>query len=222
MSMDPIVAAVTSRRSVRAYSSRPVDEQVIRDILMASARAPSGTNIQPWRVYVLTGTAQAALVERILRAFDQGKQEGLGDYYPTEVVEPYLSRRRKIGWDLYGLLGIEKGDYAASAAYHRQNFEFFGAPVGLIFTLHSTMQKGGWLDLGLFMSNVMTLARGYGLDTCPQAAWLEFATEVEDQIGIGEDEDLIVGMAMGYEDPDALINQLVTERASLDEFVSFL
>ena len=220
--MDPVSAAVTSRRSVRAYTDDPVEENVLREILRAAARAPSGTNIQPWHVYVLTGDAQAGLCERVLEAFDRGENEGLGEYYPTEFVEPYLARRRKVGWDLYGLLGIERGDWSAAAAYHRRNFEFFGAPVGLIFTLHATMQKGGWLDLGLFMGNVMTLARARGLDTCPQAAWLEFAQLVKTHLSIDEDENDIVGMALGYEDSTSVLGQLVTERAEVSEFVTFL
>lgn len=220
--MDPVSTAITSRRSVRAYTNDLVDRNVLLEILNAAARAPSGTNIQPWHVYVLTGDAQAKLCARVLEAFDRGENEGLGEYYPTEFVEPYLARRRKVGWDLYGLLGIERGDWAAAAAYHRRNFEFFGAPVGLIFTLHSTMQKGGWLDLGLFMGNVMTLARARGLDTCPQAAWLEFAGLVKTHLNIDETEDVIVGMALGYEDTEAVIGQLVTERADASEFVTFI
>ena len=219
--MDSVKHAITSRRSVRGYTDEPVDSEILRTILYDAARAPSGTNIQPWRVYVLTGDEQDRFCAATLEAFDRGASEGLGEYYPTEFVEPYLARRRKVGWDLYGLLGIERGDREAAAAYHRRNYEFFGAPVGLIFTLHKTMQKGGWLDLGLYMSNIMTLARAHGMHTCPQAAWIEFAELTARQLELPEDEHVIVGMALGFEDPDAVVNQLTTERAELDDYVSF-
>lgn len=220
--MDAVTHAITTRRSVRGYTDQLVDMDLLRTILHDAGRAPSGTNIQPWKVYVLTGEARDSFSNTVLQAFDGGESEGLGEYYPTEFVEPYLSRRRKVGWDLYGLLGIERGDWAAAAAYHRRNYEFFGAPVGLIFSLHETMQKGGWMDLGLYMSNVMTLARASGLHTCPQAAWIEFAELAARELGLPDDEHVIVGMSLGYEDPDMTVNQLTTERAGLDEYVTFL
>lgn len=220
--MDPVKHAITSRRSVRGYTGQPVDLDLLRSILYDAGRAPSGTNIQPWRVYVMTGDERANFSGVVLDAFDRGESEGLGEYYPTEFVEPYLTRRRKVGWDLYGLLGIERGDRAASAAYHRRNYEFFGAPVGLIFTLHETMQKGGWMDLGLYMSNVMTLARSHGMHTCPQAAWIEFAELTARYLNLPDEEHVVGGMAMGYEDPTELVNHLTTDRAALEEYVTFL
>ena len=141
--------AVTSRRSIRAFTDEPVDDEVIRKILGDAARAASGTNIQPWHVTVLQGESLADFVDAMQAEFDAGNTENDDKYYPSEFVEPYLARRRKIGWDMYGLLGIERGEYDKMAAQHRKNYEFFGAPVGMIFSMHQTMSYGSWLDLGL-------------------------------------------------------------------------
>lgn len=218
----PVRSAITSRRSVRGYLPDPVPRHVLEDILVSAGRAPSGTNIQPWRVWVLEGDAKDALIGRVTAAFDEGLTEGLGDYYPSEFVEPYLSRRRKVGWDLYGLLGIQRGEWEKSRAYHRRNFEFFGAPVGLILAMHETMRSGGWMDLGLYMQGVMTMARAHGLDTCPQAAWLEYQDLVGEHLGLPKGYHVVAGMSLGYEDPAAEINRLTTDRAPLDEFVTFV
>ena len=213
--------AVTSRRSIRAFTDQSVPDETLRTILADASRAASGTNIQPWHVTVLQGQAKDGLVDAIQAAFDDGATEKDEKYYPSQFVEPYLARRRKIGWDMYGLIGIEKGDYEKMAAQARQNYEFFGAPVGLIFTMHETMSYGGWMDLGLYMANIMTLAREHGLDTCPQAAWREFETAIHAHLQLPEDQRVIVGMALGYEDTSAVINELRTERADLSEFVDF-
>ena len=170
---------------------------------------------------MLQGNARDDLVDAVQAAFDGDDKDRQDLYYPTEFVEPYLSRRRKIGWDMYGLLGIERGEYDKMAAQHRKNYEFFGAPVGIFFTLHETMQAGGWMDLGLYMANVMALAREHGLDTCPQAAWQEFGHVVHKHLGLADDQNMIVGLALGYEDTEAVVNTLRTERAPLEEFVEF-
>ncbi len=220
MSMDA-TEAVTSRRSIRAFTGEPVPDDVLRTILQDAARAPSGTNIQPWHITVVQGQSKDDLVDAVQAAFDNGDNEPDQMYYPSEFVEPYLARRRKIGWDMYGLLGIERGEYDKMAAQARKNFEFFGAPVGLIFSLHETMRNGGWMDLGLYMANVMTLARSHGLSTCPQAAWQEFEKVIHTHLELPADQRVAVGMALGYEDTEAVVNELRTERAPLEEFVDF-
>ena len=220
MSLTP-TQAITSRRSVRAFTNEPVPDDLIRTILTDAARAPSGTNIQPWNVIVLQGESRNNLVDAVQAAFDEGDRNSQEEYYPTEFVEPYLARRRKIGWDLYGLLGIERGQHDKMAAQHRKNYEFFGAPVGMFFTLHETMRSGGWMDLGLYMGNIMTLAREHGLHTCPQAAWQEFQHIVHENLKLPDDQAMVVGMALGYEDTNAVVNTLTTERAGLSEFVDF-
>ena len=213
--------AVVSRRSIRSFSSDPVDNDVLRTILQDASRAASGTNIQPWHVTVLQAGALADFVATIQAEFDQGNIVRDEKYYPAEFVEPYLARRRKIGWDMYGLVGIEKGEKEKMVAQARKNFEFFGAPVGLMFSMHETMRYGGWLDLGLFMGNIMTLAREHGLDTCPQAAWREFEPQIHNYLDLPADHRFIVGMALGYEDTSHVINELRTVRAPLEEYVDF-
>ena len=214
--------AVASRRSVRAFLPDPVPREAIERILGLAARAPSGTNIQPWRVHVLTSAARDGLVEAVCRAFDAGEAgEAEYDYYPKEFFEPYLSRRRKVGWDLYGLLGIAKGDKAAMRAQQRRNFEFFGAPVGLMVTIDRRLGRGSWLDCGMFMQNLMLAARAEGLDTCAQAAWIAYHRIVAEKLGLHEEEMLVCGMALGRADPAAPENGLKTERAQVSEFAVF-
>lgn len=213
--------AITSRRSIRAFTDQPVDDETIRAILRDASRAASGTNIQPWHVVVLQGQALTDVIDAVQAAFDAGESQTDEKYYPNEFVEPYLARRRKIGWDMYGLLGIERGQYEKMAGQHRKNYEFFGAPVGMIFTMHETMNYGGWLDLGLFMGNIMTLAREQGLDTCPQAAWREYEAVVHEALALPSEQRVICGLALGHEDTADIVNDLRTERAPLEDFVEF-
>lgn len=225
--LDPaaVDAAITSRRSVRAFLPTPVERSAIEDILRVAARAPSGTNVQPWKVHVLTGAARESLTEKILAAYDDPEvaqthtQEY--DYYPTKWVSPYVDRRRKIGWDLYGLLGIGKTDRTRMHAQHGRNYTFFDAPVGLIFTIDRILGQGSWLDYGMFLENIMIAARGRGLDTCPQAAFTQFHRLIAQELKLPESEMVVCGMALGYEDRSAVENRLVTEREPLENFVRF-
>ncbi|CAH2785670.1 MAG: Nitroreductase [uncultured Paraburkholderia sp.] len=159
----------------------------IEAILEATSRAPSGTNTQPWKVYVVTGGALARLSDALVAAYDDPQRDTLYQqeypYYPNCWVSPYIDRRRKISWDLYGLLGIEKSDKARMHEQHAQNYRFFGAPVGLIFTIDRIMELGNWLDYGMFLQGIMTAARGRGLDTCPQAAFTQFHRVIAEQLG---------------------------------------
>jgi LAO/AO transport system ATPase len=213
--------AITTRRSVRAFLPRPVPRATVERILAVATRAPSGTNTQPWKVYALAGAAKARLTQAIAAAFDAGESTREFDYYPTKWFEPYLGRRRKIGWDLYGLLGIGRGDKAKSHAQHRRNYLFFDAPVGLVFTIDRDLETGSWLDYGMFLENVMVAARARGLDTCPQAAWMEFPQQIAELLGLAPNEQVVCGMALGYADPDAIENRLVTEREPVAGFARF-
>ena len=223
---DPIDKAIRSRRSVRAFKNQIVDERTIREILSTAARAPSGTNTQPWRAYVLLGKAKERLSEKILAAYDDPaeavKHKSEYDYYPTKWVSPYIERRRKVGWDLYGLLGIERGEKAKMHAQHRRNYKFFDAPVGLIFSIDRILEKGSWLDYGMFLQNIMIAARSHGLDTCPQAAFTPFHKIIGEFLEMPPNELLVCGMSLGYADNTAIENTLVTDREPLENWTSFL
>jgi nitroreductase len=220
---ESFLGLIESRHSIRAFLPEAVPRQTIERILATAARAPSGTNTQPWHVHVLTGAARDRLVAAVCAAFDHAADEHRYEYayYPAEFFEPYLSRRRAVGYALYSLLGIAKGDRAAMQAQHRRNFEFFDAPVGLMFTIDRRMGQGSWLDYGGFMQNVMLAARACGYDTCPQAAWIQFHRIVSAELALPEHQQLVCGMALGRADPDAPANRLVSARAPLSEFVAF-
>ena len=219
-------AAITSRRSVRAFLPDPVPRETIERILEVAARAPSGTNTQPWQVVVLTGEAQSALTQKIMAAYDDPAQRATHTdeyaYYPTEWRSPYIDRRRKVGWDLYGLLGIGKADKAAMHAQHGRNYAFFDAPVGLIFTIDRVLRQGSWLDYGMFLQSVMVAARGRGLDTCPQQAFAQYHRIIEEQLQLPPERMVVCGMSLGWADPAARVNALHTERAPVAEFARFL
>ena len=219
-------AAITSRRSLRAFLPTPVPRDVIENILAVASRAPSGTNTQPWKVYVLTGAAKTELSRKISAAYDDPALRATHveeyAYYPTEWKSPYIDRHRRIGWDLYGLLQIGKTDKARMHAQHRRNYEFFDAPVGLIFMIDRVMQQGSWLDYGMFLQGLMVAARARGLDTCPQAAFTQFHRLISAHVGAPEHEQLVCGMSLGHADPDAVENRLVTEREPVSGFARFL
>ncbi len=210
------------RRSVRAFLPDAVPRPVIDAILETAAWAPSGNNIQPWRVHLLTGATLQQLVSRVCAAFDRqdGTQQREYDYYPAEFFEPYRARRRKLGWDLYGLLGIAKGDTRRMQEQVRRNFEFFGAPVGLIFTVDRRLGRGSWIDYGMFLQNLMLAAQARGLGSCAQAAWIDYHRIITDVLSLPVHEQVVCGMALGYPDPAAVVNRLQPERCALDEFVT--
>lgn len=219
-------AAIKTRHSLRAFLPTPVPRRTIEDILEVASWAPSGTNTQPWQVHVLTGAALKRLADRIQAAYLDPDQNAAHReeyaYYPTEWRSPYIDRRRKVGWDLYGLLGIAKSDKARMQHQHGRNFVFFDAPVGLMFTIDRVMQQGSWLNYGMFLQNIMVAARARGLHTCPQAAFTQFHRLIAEELQLGEEQMVVCGMSMGYADPDAVENSLVTERVPVAEFAHFI
>ena len=219
-------AAITSRRSLRAFLPTPVPRQTIEDILSVASRAPSGTNTQPWQVHVLTGAALQALSRDIGAAHNDPTERAAHEeeyaYYPTEWRSPYIDRRRKVGWDLYALLGLAKTDKAGMHLQHGRNYSFFGAPVGLMFTIDRVMRQGSWLDYGMFLQSVMVAARARGLDTCPQAAFTQFHRIIAHHLKLGDGQMLVCGMSLGHADPAAIENTLVTEREPVAGFTRFL
>ena len=217
-------AAITSRKSVRAFLPTPVERSTVEELLTVASRSASGSNIQPWRIRVIAGEPKNRLTAAILDAvardgFEPYQREW--NYYPVNWREPFLGRRRKIGWDMYSLLGVAKGDFEGTQAARLRNYEFFGAPIGMIFTLDEDLEIGSWLDLGIFLDAVMIAARGRGLHTCPQAAFADFHRIIRPQLNIPENQIIVCGMALGHIDPDAPVNALVTERAPIGDFATF-
>ena len=219
-------AAITSRRSLRAFLPTPVARDDIEAILTVASRAPSGTNTQPWKVYVVTGDTKDRLSAAITDAYlDPAKAASHTEeyhYYPLQWKSPYIDRRRKVGWDLYALLKLTREDKAGMQAQHARNYKFFDAPVGLIFTIDRVMEQGSWLDYGMFLQNIMIAARGRGLDTCPQAAFTQFHKIITHMLDIPANEMVVCGMALGHADPGKIENSLVTERSKVAEFARFL
>ena len=212
-------AAITSRFSCRAFlRDREVPRPLVEEILAVASRAPSGTNTQPWRVYLLQGGKRDALVEKVCAAHDaiyadpsladQYREEY--EYYPTKWISPYIDRRRENGWGLYGLLGIGKGEKDRMHAQHQRNFRFFDAPLGLMFTMDRILGRGSLMDYGMFLENIMVAARARGLHTCPQAAWNGYAKIILPHVGAGADEMLLCGMSLGYADLQARVNTFHT------------
>ena len=222
----PIARGLLSRRSARGFLPDPVPRATIEGILYLAARAPSGTNCQPWNVYVCTGAARDRLAAALCAAHDaaaRGDRTHLPEYayYPERWREPYLARRRALGWSYYGTVGIGRGDRAAMHAQHAKNFGFFGAPAGLFFTLDRDLERGSWLDTGMFIAGVMTAARAYGLHTCPQAAFLPFHRVVRRELAIPDHEVLLCGMSLGFIDESAPENALATPREPVAAFARF-
>ena len=216
--------AIVSRRSVRAFLPDPVGDQVIRDLLTVAARAPSGSNMQPWKVYVVTGAKKQAITDAILNSGIRAEKAKWDEYkyYPDKFFEPYYTRRRAVGFALYGALGIEKRDVDRMREQHDRNFVFFDAPVGMIFTIDRRLNQGSWIDHGMFIQSLMIAARGRGLHTCPQAAFAPYHNQIRPILGIPDEEIVTCGLALGYEDTSKPENNWRTERASLDEFVTFV
>jgi nitroreductase len=230
MSSETVDSAIEGRMSVRAFTAQKVEQSEIESILTVASRAPSGTNCQPWRVYVLQGEKRQRLIDQACAAHDAiaadpslaAQYVEAYDYYPTKWTSPYIDRRRENGWGLYGLLGIGKGEKAKMHQQHQANFRFFDAPVGLIFTVDRIMGRGSLVDYGAFLQNIMVAARARGLDTCPQAAWNSFEKIVLTHVGAGENEMLVCGMALGYADQSALVNTYRTPRVPANEFTTWL
>ena len=217
--------AIVTRRSIRAFLPTPVAKADIDALLRVARTAASGVNTQPWRVHVVTGESKRRLSEAIARVDNdpelREQHDEPYDYYPREWASPFVDRRRKVGWDLYGLLEIEKGDKARMHAQHGRNYSFFGAPVGLFFTVNRIMRTGSFLDYGMFLQSLMVAARARGLDTCPQVAFTKYHRVIAEQLGIPDDEILVCGMSLGFADRRCIENTLVTDREPVNSFTTY-
>jgi nitroreductase len=214
--------AVTTRRAIRAFRQDPVEIALVDRILAAARYAPSGSNIQPWSVHVVTGEVLQRLGSELTQAFLSGEAERADfAYYPTNWRPPYIDRRRKTGWSLYQLAGVARGDREAGDRQRARNYSFFGAPVGLVFAIDGDLNQGSWLDYGMFIQSVMILARSHGLHTCPLAAIGNYPDIVRHHLGIGTDQVVIAGMALGHPDEAEPTNRLITEREPVAGFTTF-
>lgn len=220
--MTVVDEAIVSRTSIRGFLPHPVPRHLIEHLLQVAARAPSGSNIQPWRIHVVDGGALRALTRDLLASHNAFRpQTAEYDYYPTEWRSPWIERRRAAGWGLYQLAGVERGDREASHRQRARNFTFYGAPAGLICTIDRDLGRGSLLDTGMFLQNLMIAARGHGLHTCPQVSAVSYPDVVRDHLVIEDSQMLLCGMALGWADPDEPTNKLRTEREVLSTFVTF-
>jgi nitroreductase len=221
--MMTVEEAITGRHSVRRFLPRPVPRETILKIMQIAGRAPSGSNVQPWKVWVLEGEAKDEIARDLADRYDRGTvMPREYNYYPEKWREPYLARRRACGWGLYGTLGIGRADKDKMHAQHRRNFLFFDAPVGLIFSIDRDLELGSWLDYGMFLEAIMVAARPFGLETCPQAAFLIFYDVLQRRLGIPPDQQIVCGMSLGYPDPGDKVNTFTPDRMKPEEFVTFV
>ncbi|UEM07535.1 nitroreductase (plasmid) [Skermanella rosea] len=217
-----VETAIVTRRSVRGFLPTPVGRETVERLLEVASRAPSGSNMQPWKVHVLSGPALERLKAELIGLHESGAPEAREyDYYPRDWRAPYLDRRRALGWNLFALAGVARGDREGSARQRGRNYAFFGAPVGMIFTIDRDLGQGSWLDFGTFLQNIMIAARGHGLDTCPQAALANYPAVLRRQLGIPDTELVLCGMALGVADPDEPTNRLAAEREPVAAFTRF-
>lgn len=220
---------ILDRHSVRAFTAQDVSRDTIQDILSKASFAPSGTNTQPWKVYVVQGNKKCQITAQVVASVNSVYQGQVDKksfqapylYYSEQWFEPYLSRRRENGWAMYKLLGIAKGDKSAMHEQQLRNFKFFDAPVGLFFTTHKALEAGAKMAIAMLMQNIMLIAKAQGLDTCPQASWNDYHQIIMPILGASDEEVFICGMSLGYADLSSEINRLRTPRESINNFVQF-
>ena len=214
--------ALRARRSVRAFKPDPVPLELVRELLTLASLAPSGTNIQPWKVHVAAGEARARLQREVLAHRETLPADDSAEFpRHSKRKEPYIGRMRKLGKDMYSLIGVPKGDQAANWAQWGRNYQFFDAPVGLIFTIDKDLDAMSFLDIGIFMQSFMLAAKARGLDTCAQGAWNNYWTATRRVLAIPEDEYIVCGISLGFADETAPVNRLASEREPLDSFATF-
>ena len=222
LEMNPVLQNIIERKSVRQFLPGAVPLEDIKSIHETAKHAPSGSITQPWHVHVVTGHKRDALAADLMEAFNtRHREEADYRYYPRRMHEPYRTRRRDNGWDLYGTLGIEKSDMAAMKEQQVQNFNFFGAPVALFILIDEEMELGSWIDTGTFVQNILLSARALGLSTCPQGALMHYPSIVRKHLGYPENRKIVCAISLGYEDKDHIVNSFRTPRIDLEEFATF-
>jgi nitroreductase len=218
-----VFEAARTRRSVRAYKPDVIPRETLREIVDVGRWAPSGSNIQPWKVHVLTGATLKRVGGAIQQAFLADEPGHVRDYnyYTDPIIDPYLARRRECGWGLYNTLGIGRGEHEKSKAYRASNYVFFGAPAGLVLTIDRTLELGSWFDYGLFAQSLMLAARARGLHTCAEASIASYPDIVRRELGISRDFTIMCGIAMGYAQDDAVVNTFQPPRIALEDYATF-
>ena len=218
-----VTEAVRSRHSIRAFLDKPVPESVLREVLETAARAASGGNLQPWRIYALAGAPLAQFKAKMAERLKTNPSPDPLEYhvYPQDLWEPHRTWRFRVGEQMYGLVGIPREDKMARLKWFQHNYEFFGAPAAIFAYLDKRMGPPQWSDMGMYLQNVMLLLREKGLDSCPQECWSIYNAMVRDLVNPPPEMMLFCGMAIGHRNDEAPVNKLVTERAPLDEFASF-
>jgi nitroreductase len=214
--------ALRARRSVRAFKPDPVPFELVAELLALASLAPSGTNIQPWKVHVVAGEVRQRLEREVLAHRETMPSDDKAEFPRlSKRKEPYIGRMRKLGKDMYGLIGIPKGDQAAGWAQWGRNYKFFDAPVGLIFTIDKDLDAMSFLDIGIFIQSLMLAAKSRGLDTCAQGAWNNYWSATRRVLAIPEDEYIVCGVSLGYADETHPVNSLVSEREPPERFATF-
>ena len=214
-----VTDAVNARKSVRAFLPDPVADDVIAQLLTTASRAPSGGNVQPWRIYVVNGDSMTRFREFLA---DRPIEPAAYDIYPSPLHEPYRSSRFKVGEDMYTTLGIQRDDKGGRLGQFAKNLDFFGAPAAVFCFVDRIMGPPQWSDLGMFLQTFMLLAQEAGLDTCPQEAWAVYENAVTEFVGAPEEERIFCGVALGHADLAAPINALTTDREPLEVFARFI
>ena len=219
-----VIEAIKTRKSVRSFRKKKVPLNTVKNILKLASLSPSGSNTQPWNVHILLGDSLNKFSDEMEKEFLQNnknlKLERLN--YMKIYRSPYQERRRKVGWDLYKILNIEKGDYKKTLKFHSQNYRFFNAPVGLIFSIEKDLGWMSWLDYGMFLQNICLISRSHGLHTCPQAAWGLVYKKANKVLKLKRNYTVHCGMAIGFENQKNKINNLKTEREKVENFSKVL
>ncbi|WP_298307801.1 nitroreductase [uncultured Erythrobacter sp.] len=220
--MTSISESVLNRRSTRSFTDQPVEKATLVELLQTASRSPSGSNLQPWFVYALTGNKLQEFLGRVRKSL-AANQRGEGseyELYPSNLGETYKARRFKCGEDMYATIGVERENKMARMMQFARNFDLFGAPVGLFFCIDRDFDRPQWAHLGMFIQTIMLLAHEKGLATCAQEAWSAMYKTTSSYLELPENQILYCGMALGYPDPDAPINSLVTDREPIENFAS--
>lgn len=221
---ETVDGVIRRRFASRAFSNRPVSKQTIEDILDVARFAPSGANIQPWHAYVLAGAEKDNVSRALLKAHDEARDQHQSEYqyYAQQLPQPYLSRREQFGRLFYGALGIAQSDQAGRAGQTAKNYGFFGAPLGLIITIDRRLQIGSWLDLGMFVQNVMLAAGARGLRSCPQETFAKYHAVLRQLLPIPDEEMVVCGMSLGFAEPASSSVGSLMPKAEVGEFTKFI